>query len=192
MLNSVQNIVNIITKYLVSFGPLGGMLVVIINSIYPILVPLGVFIAFNVSAFGILIGFLISYIGTLIGCMISFMLFKKVDNKFFTRFNEREKVKKLKEKMKSITIPGIAVLTALPFTPAFLVNVSAGLSNVDTKKFIIGISIGKIPMILFWAFIGKSLMESLTDWKTILIIVGMLVVTYVISKVLSKIFKWEV
>jgi uncharacterized membrane protein YdjX (TVP38/TMEM64 family) len=168
------------------------MIVVIINSIYPILVPLGVFVAFNVSAFGIFIGVIISYFGTIIGCMISFMLFKKVDNKFFKRFNEKEKVIKLKEKMKSITIPGLAVLTALPFTPAFLVNVSAGLSNVNTKKFLIGITIGKLPMILFWAFIGKSLMESLTDWKTILIIIGMLVGTYVISKVLSKVFKWEV
>ena len=192
MLNWIQNIVNVVTNYLVSWGPLGGMLVVIINSIYPILVPLGVFVAFNVSAFGIFIGVIISYFGTIIGCMISFMLFKKVDNKFFKRFNEKEKVIKLKEKMKSITIPGLAVLTALPFTPAFLVNVSAGLSNVNTKKFLIGITIGKLPMILFWAFIGKSLMESLTDWKTILIIIGMLVGTYVISKVLSKVFKWEV
>ena len=192
MLAQLQNILDIITKYLVSWGPLGGMLVIIINSIYPILVPLGVFITFNVSAFGIFIGFVISYIGTLIGCFISYMLFKKVDNKLFTRFNEKEKVKKLKNKMKSTTIPQLAVLTALPFTPAFLVNVSAGLANLDTKKFIIGISIGKIPMILFWVFIGKSITESLTDWKTILIIIGMLVGTYVISKVLSKIFKWEV
>ncbi|MBR4350694.1 MAG: TVP38/TMEM64 family protein [Bacilli bacterium] len=192
MLAQLQNILDIITKYLVSWGPLGGMLVIIINSIYPILVPLGVFITFNVSAFGIFIGFVISYIGTLIGCFISYMLFKKVDNKLFTRFNEKEKVKKLKSKMKSTTIPQLAVLTALPFTPAFLVNVSAGLANLDTKKFIIGISIGKIPMILFWVFIGKSITESITDWKTILIIIGMLVATYVISKVLSKIFKWEV
>ena len=192
MLAQLQNILDIITKNLVSWGPLGGMLVIIINSIYPILVPLGVFITFNVSAFGIFIGFVISYIGTLIGCFISYMLFKKVDNKLFTRFNEKEKVKKLKNKMKSTTIPQLAVLTALPFTPAFLVNVSAGLANLDTKKFIIGISIGKIPMILFWVFIGKSITESLTDWKTILIIIGMLIGTYVISKVLSKIFKWEV
>ena len=192
MLESIQHIIDIVTKYLVSFGPLGGMLVIIINSIYPILVPLGVFIAFNVSAFGIFIGVLISYIGTIIGCIISFLLFKKVDNKLFKRFNEKEKVKKLKGKMQNITIPQLAVLTALPFTPAFLVNVSAGLANVNTKKFIIGISIGKLPMILFWALIGKSIMESLKDIKTIIIIVVMLVGTYVISKVLSKIFKWEV
>ncbi len=192
MFEHIQKVFDVATNFLVSFGPLGGMLIVIINSIYPFFVPLGVFITFCVSAFGVLVGFVISYIGTLIGCMISFMLFKKVDNKLFTRFNEKEKVKKLKNKMKSTTIPQLAVLTALPFTPAFLVNVSAGLANLDTKKFIIGITIGKIPMILFWVFIGKSIKESLTDWKTILIIVGMLVVTYVISKVLSKIFKWEV
>lgn len=192
MLNWIQNTVDVVTKYFISFGPLGGMLIIILSSICPLVFPLGVHIAFNVSAFGIFIGIVISYIGTLIGCSIAFLLFKKVDNKLFKRFNEKEKVKKLKAKMKKISIPSLAVLTALPFTPAFLVNISAGLSGMDTKKFIIGITIGKLPMVIFWAFVGKSLMESISDWKTILIIVVMLVITYVISKVLSKIFKWEV
>ena len=192
MLQSIQNIVDIIVKYLVSFGPLGGMLVVIINSIYPILVPLGVFIAFNISAFGIVIGMLISYIGTIIGCIISYYLFKKIDGKFFKRFNEREKVKKLKSKMNNMSVSSLAVLTAIPFTPAFLVNVSAGLSNMNTKKFIIGIIIGKIPLIIFWSFIGKSIMESLTDYKVLIIIGVMLLLTYFRSKVLNKVLKLEV
>jgi len=192
MLQSIQNIVDVIVKYLVSFGPLGGMLVVIINSIYPILVPLGVFIAFNISAFGIIIGMLISYVGTIIGCIISYYLFKKIDGKFFKRFNERERVKKLKSKMNNMSVSSLAVLTAIPFTPAFLVNVSAGLSNMNTKKFIIGIVIGKIPLIIFWGFIGKSIMESLTDYKVLIIIGVMLLITYIISKLLNKVLKLEV
>lgn len=192
MLQSIQNIVDIIVKYLVSFGPLGGMLVVIINSIYPILVPLGVFIAFNISAFGVAIGMIISYIGTIIGCIISYYLFKKIDGKFFKRFNERDRVKKLKSKMNSMSVSSLAVLTAIPFTPAFLVNASAGLSNMNTKKFIIGILIGKIPLIIFWSLIGKSIMESLTDYKVLIIIGVMLLLTYIISKVLNKVLKLEV
>lgn len=192
MLANIQNILNIVTKYLVSFGPLGGLLVIIINSIYPILVPLGVFMAFNVSAFGILLGIIISYIGTIIGCMISFLLFKKIDAKLFKRFNEREKVKKLKEKMKNMSISSLALLTAFPFAPAFLINVSAGLSNMNAKKFLIGIIIGKIPLVLFWCFIGKSLSESLTDYTVLIKIVIMLVITYIVSKILNKILKLEV
>ena len=147
--------------------------------------------AFNVHAFGLLLGIIISYIGTIIGCILSFLLFKKFDSKF-KKFNEREKVKKIKSKMNNITIPSLATITALPFFPAYLINIAAGLSRVDSKKFIIGICFGKIPLVLFWCLVGKSFMDSLSDYKTILIIIGMLILTYVISKVLTKVFKWEV
>ena len=191
MIAKFQNVIQIITDYFTKFGPLGGLLLIIVNSIYPVAVPLGVYMAFNVNAFGLLFGIIISYTGTIIGCIISFLLFKKFDSKF-KKFNEREKVKKLKSKMSSVTIPSLATITALPFFPAYLINIAAGLSRVDNKKFIIGICVGKVPLVLFWCIIGKSFMDSVTDYKTILIIIGMLVFTYVASKILTKIFKWEV
>ena len=192
MIAKLQNVIEIITNYFTKFGPLGGLLIIIINSIYPVAVPLGVYMAFNVSAFGLLIGIILSYIGTIIGCIISFILFKKFDSKFFKKFNERERVKKIKGKMNNITIPSLATITALPFFPAYLINIAAGLSRVDNKKFIVGICIGKIPLVLFWCLIGKSFMDSVTDYKTLIIVILMLVFTYVISKILTKIFKWEV
>ena len=191
MFTKIQSFIQIVTDYFIKFGPLGGLLIIIINSIYPIAVPLGVYMAFNVHAFGLLLGIIISYIGTIIGCILSFLLFKKFDSKF-KKFNEREKVKKIKSKMNNITIPSLATITALPFFPAYLINIAAGLSRVDNKKFIIGICFGKIPLVLFWCLVGKSFMDSLSDYKTILIIIGMLILTYVISKVLTKVFKWEV
>ena len=120
------------------------------------------------------------------------MLFKKVDSKLFKKYNEKEKVIKMKAKMSNMTISSLAVLVAIPFTPAFLVNVSAGLSNMKTKKFLIGILIGKIPMILFWSFIGKSLTESLTDYRVLIKIAIMLVATYIVSKLINKFLKLEV
>ena len=189
MITKFSNFIQTITDYFSKFGPLGGLLIIIINSIYPIAVPLGVYMAFNVHAYGLILGTIISYIGTIIGCIISFILFKKFDSKF-KKFNERERIKKIKGKMNNITIPSLA--TVLPFFPAYLINIAAGLSRVDTKKFIIGICFGKIPLVLFWCLIGKSFMDSVTDYKTILIIIGMLVFTYVASKILTKIFKWEV
>ena len=192
MFNKISHFITTITTYLSSFGPLGGLLIIIINSIYPIAVPLGVYMAFNVQAFGLLWGILISYIGTVIGCIISFIIFKKADGKIFKKFNEKEKVIKVKNKMKGITISSLATVTALPFFPAYVINIAAGLSHINTKKFIIGISIGKIPLVLFWCLIGKSFMESMKDYKILILIVAMLIVTYVVSKLLTKLFKWEV
>lgn len=190
-MSGLQSFIDTIVNFLVSLGPLGGVALIVLESIYPFL-PLCVFIALNISAFGGVLGIIISYVGTIIGCILSYTLFKKIDSKMFTRFNEKEKVKKMKSKMSNMSISSLAVLTAIPFAPAFLINISAGLSNMKFKKFIIGILIGKVPMILFWSFIGKSLSESLTDYRILIKIGIMLVITYIISKIVNKLFKLEV
>ena len=41
-------------------------------------------------------------------------------------------------------------------------------------------------MILFWGYVSKSLIESMTDINTIIIVSLMLIVAYVISKFVSK------
>ena len=41
-------------------------------------------------------------------------------------------------------------------------------------------------MISFWAYIGKSFIESMSDLKTIITILVMLLMTYIISKIVSK------
>ena len=41
-------------------------------------------------------------------------------------------------------------------------------------------------MIIFWGYVSKSFIESMTDINTIIIISCMLVVAYVISKIVSK------
>ena len=41
-------------------------------------------------------------------------------------------------------------------------------------------------MILFWAYVGKSFIESITDINTIIIISMMITVAYLISKIVNK------
>ena len=75
---------------------------------------------------------------------------------------------------------------AMPFTPAFAINIGAGLSEIDAKKFFAALMVGKISMIYFWGFIGKSLLESISDPYTIAQITGMLILAYLVSKVVNK------
>ena len=49
--------------------------------------------------------------------------------------------------------------------------------------------IGKIPMVYFWGFIGKSLIESITDPYTLAQIAVMLILAYLASKVANKFIK---
>ena len=79
----------------------------------------------------------------------------------------------------------------MPFTPAFVVNIVAGLCKMDFKKYFIALVIGKISMVYFWGYVGKSLLESMTNPLILIKVVGMLVGAYVLSKVSAKIFNFD-
>ena len=62
---------------------------------------------------------------------------------------------------------------------------------MSKKKFIAAILTGKIFMVIFWGCIGKSLLESITDIKTIIIVSIFIIVAYMVSKIVSKRMKIE-
>lgn len=85
----------------------------------------------------------------------------------------------------------LTLLIAIPFTPAFMVNIAAGLSNMDAKKYLISIIIGKIFLVYFWGFIGTGLIESIQNPKILIKIAIYLVISFVISKIINRKFKIE-
>ena len=93
--------------------------------------------------------------------------------------------------VKKISFSNLVLIIALPFSPAFLINIACGLSKTDFKKFITAILIGKLSIIYFWGFVSKSLLESITDIKTLIIIVVLLIVSYALSKIVNKKLKFE-
>ncbi len=186
ILNFIDSFVNNAVGYLQSFGLLSGFFLVLLESIIPVL-PLGVFIAFNMMAFGNVIGFLVSWVSTIIGCILSYLLFSKTLGKKVQKKAElNPKVKKLKNRIDKINFSTLVLIIALPFSPAFLINIVCGLSKMDFKKFLSAIMIGKLSIIFFWGFISKSLFESITDIKTILIILLLLLICYIGSKIINK------
>lgn len=188
----MKEIINYITYkstyFLETGGIFIGIILMILESIIPLL-PLGVFIAFIIKAYGFILGFIISWLATSIGCLLSYLLCKNYLKDIIYKFaskRQTRKINKIKEKITSIPFTHLVVIIALPFTPAFLINVSAGLSNMSTKKFLVAILIGKISIVYFWGFVGSSLLTSVTDIKTITIISLMLIIAYFLSKILEK------
>ena len=152
----------------------------------PIL-PLGVFVAFNFSAFGIFWGFILSYVSTIIGCLIAYFLSNKMLGIYINKKSkEHQKLEKIITKLKKIRFPNLVLIIALPFTPAFLVNISAGIIKMDLKKFILALAIGKISIVYFWGMVGKSLIDSLGDVKTVFLILISLGFSYLLSRLISK------
>ena len=70
--------------------------------------------------------------------------------------------------------------------PIFLINIAGGLSKIKVEKFFLAIMIGKIVMVYFWGYIGKTLLESLTDITILFKISALLVSAFLLSKVVEK------
>ncbi|MBE6144767.1 MAG: TVP38/TMEM64 family protein [Firmicutes bacterium] len=172
-------------------GLIIGMLVIILESIIPIL-PLAVFIAVNMLIFGNIVGFIISWVATIIGCILAFTICKKgLSNIFYSKIKKDGKVKKIMNKISNIKFPNLVIITALPFTPAFAVNIAAGLSNISYRKFIAAILIAKVAVIYFWGFIGTTFIESITNINVLIELVLIMLGAYLISKIIMKRFDIE-
>lgn len=172
-------------------GPLACCFLIIIESIFPIL-PLAVFIALNALFFGNILGFFISWIFTICGCILSYTLFKKKLRKYFDRkLAKDEKVIKFMKGFQNLDFSKLVVITAIPFAPAFLINIIAGLTNMNFRKFLYAILIGKISIVIFWGYIGASFIESFTDPVVLVKVTILVLIAFLISKYISKKYNIE-
>lgn len=168
------------------WGPFLGCFLIIIESIVPIL-PLFTFITLNFLAFGKVLGFIISWVCTILGCLMSFFMFKKGFKNIFERhLRNKKSVDSLMKIMDTIKFENLVTLIAIPFTPAFAINIAAGLSNMPFKKYFKALLIGKIFLVYFWGFVGTSLVESLKNPMAFVKVVIITILAYAISKIVSK------
>lgn len=188
----IQNFIDFSTDFISKGGIPFGFFLVMLESFVPIL-PLSLFVALNVNAFGFLIGCFISWLGTCVGSYCCFLFFSYLEDKFTIKFLNRKMVKKIHtsiNKFKKIKFTELVLILTLPFTPSFLVNILSGLTKMSHNKFVSALLIGKSFTIIFWGYIGKSIIESITDYKSIIYIVITLGISYGLSKIIGK--KWNI
>lgn len=189
----VEQIIEFSTNFISSGGLLFGFLIVFLECLIPVL-PLSVFIALNVNAFGFFVGVLISWIATCLGSIVCYYLYIFLGDKLTKKFISKKTYNKAKEKIdkfRDISFSKLVLIITVPFTPSFLINLLAGLSNMKKEKFFLSLLIGKIFTIIFWGYIGKTLIESLTDINALIYIGVTLLVAYIVSKIVTKKFEIE-
>ncbi len=187
----LNEIINGITYYLSSFGMPGGFLLIVLESIFPIL-PFGLFVGLNILAFGNVIGYLLSYIATVFGTFMVFLFFRYVVKNYFYNWfkgDKKVKIEHLMDKMTHMDFNVLVVILAIPFLPTSLLNVAGGLSSIDGRKYLLALLIGKISITFFWGYIGKGLLESIKNPKILIVIVIMVLGAYLLSKIAEKVFK---
>ena len=81
----IQSFVDFCTKFISQGGILFGFILILLESFLPVL-PLGVFVALNVNAFGGILGIFISWIATCIGCYLSFLFFSLQEGRIVVEY----------------------------------------------------------------------------------------------------------
>lgn len=178
-------------NYMGIYGPLLGCVLICVESIIPIL-PLSVFITINFISFGSLWGFLISWLFTILGCSLSFILFRHyLKDWFIKKTKNTNKVRKLIRIVEKAKFQNIVLFLAIPFTPAFLVNIAASLSNISYKKFFYVILISKVFLVYFWGYVGTTLLESFTHPEALVKVILISIIAYVLSLLINKKLKLD-
>ena len=173
------------------YGPILGCALIIVESVVPIL-PLCVFITMLFVSYGYILGFIISWVFTIIGCNLSYFLCKKVFQKHFRKMIKEEgKASHFMKRIQHLSFKELSLIVAIPFTPAFLVNIACGLSNMPYKKFFYSMVIGKLFMVYFWGFIGTTFIECLKTPIHFIYIIIMLLIAYIISHIVNKKLKLD-
>jgi uncharacterized membrane protein YdjX (TVP38/TMEM64 family) len=185
MVETIEHIIANITDLLRTIGPVAGFFAIILESILPIL-PLGAFIAINIIVFGSILGFIISWIATIMGCLVSFYAFRLgLSKKLYGNVKIDSKMHKLMNYISKMPSARLTLLVAMPFTPAFLINITAGLSKMPVKKYLISILIGKLSIVYFWGYIGTSFIESIRNPVVFIRIAILLAMAYFMSKLIE-------
>ncbi len=192
-MDAISYLIDFSTNFIAQGGILFGFFIVFIECLIPIL-PLSVFVALNVNAFGLLKGIVVSWIATCMGSYICYILCYKIGNKLKNKVIRKKLLEKVNSKVKSfrnISFTKLLLVITVPFTPSFLINIVCGYARVKKRKYVIALLIGKVFSMIFWGYIGKTLIESLTDVKALIYVAITLILAYIISKLVNKLIDVE-
>ncbi len=186
ILEVLDNIITNLLSLLGTWGSLLGCIFILFESIIPIL-PLSVFITLNFMTFGSILGFLISWVFTVMGCMMSYYIFRRgISDNRLIKLKENKTFGKIINIVENMNFNNLTLLIAIPFTPAFLVNIAAGICRVDSKKYLLSLMVGKISLVYFWGYVGVSLIEALKNPLILIRVFILVVIVYIISVIFSK------
>lgn len=164
-----------------------GMFVISLESIIPAL-PLSVFIAINTIAFGSIVGFIISWIATIIGCSLSFFLCRKLRKIAKEKIKKEGKIIAFIDKIDCISFSNLFLILAMPFTPAFSINIAAGLSKMRYKKYFFALLFSKAFIVFFWGYVGSNIMTNITNIGLMIEMILLIVLLFIMSKIVTKKF----
>jgi uncharacterized membrane protein YdjX (TVP38/TMEM64 family) len=147
--------------------------VVTLLALVPV-VPYGVIGAAVGAAHGFLLGGMINWLGAWLAALVMFLLVRYVFAEWGRKRMERyEAVSRLNHLIEKNAFLAILFARVIPIFPSPLVNTYAALVRVPFWTFAVSSAIGKVPVMLLFAFVGEQLFVS---WRNVLLVIGVYVV----------------
>lgn len=149
------------TNYIASYGKLAPLMLLILIIIEVVAAPIPGMILYVAAGtiLGSFYGGLVSFIGNIIGSMICFYLAWKGRTFFFKR-TKSDMLETFDHY--SLRFGGLAIffLRLNPFTSSDIVSYLAGFSKMRFRQFIIGTSLGLLPITFISSYLGGEIITS--------------------------------
>ena len=189
----------LLTEFLNNAGiwaPFFASILVFLEGILAFL-PLFVFVTVNILSLsnifgtflGSIFGVILSWIFSVLGSYTMFMGIRKLfGQKFREKIKIKPKVTKFMNIVDKLTYSQLVLITSIPFSPSFFINLGAGLSTINRKKYFCALLIGKFAEMIFLGYVGVSLVECLTNPLALIKVAIIMIVGYGISWIVNKKF----
>lgn len=141
---------------------LGSLLFIALQALQVVLAPLpGEVTGFLAGfLFGAFKGFFLSMTGLVIGSFIAFLLARYFRKRFFKRYENTERYKKIKKVFKKHGLIGVFLLYLFPGFPKDFLNYFLGFMPVSKRGFIVVCTLGRIPGTLALAIQGDVVYQG--------------------------------
>lgn len=186
-------------KGLGMWAPLLSSILVFLEGILAFL-PLFVFVTVNILSLsallgtfvGTFLGIVLSWVFSVLGCFTMFFCIRKLfSKKFRDKIKDSPKVTKFMNILDKLTYSQLVLITSIPFSPSFFINLGAGLSKVNMKKYFCALLMGKFAEMIFLGYVGVSLIECLTQPRALIKVAIIVIGGYIASVVVNKKFNLD-
>lgn len=177
-------------SYARSFGSIMPVAIFIITTIQAIvpLIPFVILCSANSILFGMYYGILITWAATLFGASITFYMARRLGYEWAAKTYKRSNLKHIEDINGYRGFLIILAFRLLPYFPAPLINISAGVSKINFLWFFAASAIGKLPFIIGYALLGYSLLQTKNYSLGIGIMAALILVPYLIVRVKRRKF----
>jgi uncharacterized membrane protein YdjX (TVP38/TMEM64 family) len=162
-----------IKDYIIGFGILGPIIIIIIQIIQVIISPIpGMVTSLAAGAiYGVVLGFLLNVLGVLLGSLGAFYLARKFGKPLVIKIIGKRAYEKYNKLVSEKYTIGLFILFFLPFFPDDALCLLAGISAMDLSIFLFFVIVGRAPGLFVSTLVGSG---NITLSMPIWIIIGVI------------------